>query len=139
MAPVEELTIGEVAHQTGLRTSALRYYESIGLLTPTRRINGHRRYDAAVVSWLHFIQVAQWLGCSLDELRILFHAGTDHSLSQEAWQNLVEQKLAQVEQFIDRAQRMKALLEQGRACGCLKLEDCVLVATRELTSRRNGR
>ena len=36
---MEELTIGAVARQAGLRPSALRYYESIGLLPAPRREN----------------------------------------------------------------------------------------------------
>ena len=40
-----EMTIGEVARQVGIATSAIRYYEEIGLLPTPTRGNGHRRYD----------------------------------------------------------------------------------------------
>ena len=49
---MEELTIGEVARQAGIRPSALRYYESIGLLPAPKRVNGRRRYDPSTVQQL---------------------------------------------------------------------------------------
>jgi DNA-binding transcriptional MerR regulator len=49
-----ELTIGQVAEQTGLSVHALRYYEREGLLAePVRRgRNGHRLYSQDDVEWL---------------------------------------------------------------------------------------
>ncbi len=40
-----DLTIGDVARRSGLRPSALRYYEEAGLLPAPARVNGRRRYD----------------------------------------------------------------------------------------------
>ena len=53
-----ELTIGEVARQSGLNTSALRYYESVGLLPAPRRVNGRRRFDPGVVRLLGTVRFA---------------------------------------------------------------------------------
>jgi MerR family transcriptional regulator, redox-sensitive transcriptional activator SoxR len=46
---MEELAIGEVARRAGIRPSALRYYESIGLLPAPTRVSGRRRYDERTV------------------------------------------------------------------------------------------
>ena len=67
----ELLTIGEVAAQAGLRTSALRYYEQTGLLRPATRVSGQRRYDAAALDRLAVIQFCRRLGFSLSEIRVL--------------------------------------------------------------------
>ena len=42
-------SISEIARQVGLRASAIRYYEQIGILERARRVSGQRRYDEAVL------------------------------------------------------------------------------------------
>lgn len=66
-----ELTIGDVARRAGVRTSALRYYEDVGLVQPTRRANGRRVYDASVFESLALIRVAQDAGFTVAEVRRL--------------------------------------------------------------------
>ena len=46
----ELLTIGEVAEQAGVATSALRYYDELGLLPPATRVSGQRRYRPEAVA-----------------------------------------------------------------------------------------
>jgi DNA-binding transcriptional MerR regulator len=63
------LLIGDVAERTGLSAPTIRYYESIGLLTPPpRSATGYRRYTETTVEELRFIKKAQGLGFSLDEI-----------------------------------------------------------------------
>lgn len=63
------LLIGDVAERTGLSAPTIRYYESIGLLTPpARSAAGYRRYGEDTVQELRFIRKAQALGFSLDEI-----------------------------------------------------------------------
>jgi MerR family transcriptional regulator, redox-sensitive transcriptional activator SoxR len=52
------LTIGEVARQSGLRPSAIRFYEKSGLLPTPLRSGGQRRYDASVLRRLAVLQRA---------------------------------------------------------------------------------
>ena len=56
---MEELAIGEVARRAGIQASALRYYESIGLMPAPRRVSGRRRYDESTVQMLKIVQLAQ--------------------------------------------------------------------------------
>ena len=60
-----EISISEVTRQTGIQPSALRYYEEIGLLAPTRRIGGRRHYDEGVLQRLALIQTGQQAGFTL--------------------------------------------------------------------------
>lgn len=63
------LLIGDVAERTGLTTPTIRYYESIGLLSPApRSATGYRRYSDTTVEELRFIKKAQSLGFSLEEI-----------------------------------------------------------------------
>ena len=50
------LTIGELAARSGFAPSALRYYESLGLITSTRTSGNQRRYERAMLRRLAFIR-----------------------------------------------------------------------------------
>src|SRR4051812_20382722 len=52
---MDGMTIGEVSRRAGLRPSAIRYYESLGLVPKPRRASGQRRYDDSVLEWLSLI------------------------------------------------------------------------------------
>src|SRR6266702_4635265 len=67
------LRIGHVAKRTGLTVDAIRFYEKAGLLPrPARTEGGYRLYQDREVADLEFIQKAQQLGFSLNEIRELF-------------------------------------------------------------------
>ena len=122
---MEELTISEVARRAGLRPSAIRYYESIGLLPAPRRESGRRRYDASLLQQLAVIQLAQGAGFSVAEIKRLFYDFEADTPASERWQALATQKLDEVEALIARAQEMKRLLEECLLkCRCLSLEEC---------------
>jgi DNA-binding transcriptional MerR regulator len=62
-------TIGEIADRSGFSTSALRYYEGIGLVEPATRTGaGYRLYDDDTLSRLAFIARAKQLGCTLEQI-----------------------------------------------------------------------
>lgn len=122
---MDELTIGEVARRTGLRTSALRYYEEIGILPPPRRVNGRRRYDPEVVARVEVLRFAQQAGFTLEEIRVLFHGfGAEVPLGTR-WRSLAETKLRELDELVARAERMRQAIVAGLACGCVRIEDCM--------------
>ncbi|MBT6097886.1 MAG: MerR family DNA-binding transcriptional regulator, partial [Marinovum sp.] len=41
---MKEISIGHLSRRTGVAISALRYYETLGLITPNRNAGGQRRY-----------------------------------------------------------------------------------------------
>ena len=126
---MEDLAIGDVARRTGIRPSALRYYESIGLLPAPKRVNGRRRYDASAVQMLNVVQLAQAAGFTIAEIQTLLHGFAPDTPPAERWQPLARQKLYELDAQIARAQQMKRVLEKGLTCGCLRLEDCAIVLT----------
>jgi MerR family copper efflux transcriptional regulator len=66
---VSTYTIGDIARRSGFSTSALRYYEAIGLVSATTRTSaGYRVYDNETLERLAFISRAKQLGCSLEEV-----------------------------------------------------------------------
>ena len=118
------ITIGEVARRAGLQTSAIRYYEKIGLLPKTQRIGGQRRYERDVVNYLAVIDVAKGAGFRIDEIRHLFHGFGKGIPASHRWQLLAQRKIAEMDDLIARAKKMKRLLEKADRCKCLDLEDC---------------
>jgi MerR family transcriptional regulator, redox-sensitive transcriptional activator SoxR len=123
------MTIGEVAKRTGLRTSALRYYEDAGVLPAPRRLNGRRVYGEESVRVVEVLRFAQRAGFTLDEIRTLFHGfGADTPLN-ERWDALAKAKVAELDALIERAVRMKRAILAGLGCGCVRVEDCVVDAS----------
>jgi len=122
----DDLTIGEVARRTGVRTSALRYYESVGILPAARRVNGRRRFGADVVRLLDTVRFAQDAGFTVAEIRTLFHGFGAHVPASARWRQLADRKLAELDVLVARAEHMRRALLVARECGCLRVEDCVL-------------
>lgn len=121
---VPQLTIGEVAQQVGLRTSALRYYETAGVLPPPTRVNGRRRYAPDAVRLLRTVRFAQEAGFSVAEIRTLFHGFGAHVPPATRWQKLADRKLAELDALTLRIERMRRALLAAKECGCVRMEDC---------------
>ena len=62
------LTITDVSRRSGVASSALRFYETKGLIASERAGSGHRRYPRAVLRRVAFIVFAQKIGLSLTEV-----------------------------------------------------------------------
>lgn len=122
---MEELTISEVAKQAGIRASAIRYYESVGLLPPPARVSGRRRYTPAVLRHLAFIQTAQAAGFTVAEIQTLVGELEGSEPLSQRWQTLARQKLTEVDALMRRARGMKMMLENGLNCSCSDLEGCI--------------
>lgn len=116
-------SIGEVASRVGLSASALRYYESLGLLPEPERVSGRRRYDQAALDRLAMIDVAQRAGFTLREVGELLTGLQNDKAPTDQWRALATDKLAEIEQLIGRADAMRALLRTWLDCECLTIED----------------
>jgi MerR family redox-sensitive transcriptional activator SoxR len=126
---MENLTIGMVAKLAGVRPSAIRYYESVGVLTPARRVRGQRRYAVDVLTHLAVIRAAQDLGFTVAEIRELFAGFPDDTTSSERWHSLARRKMAELDALIARAEGMRGVLRESLRCGCVTFADCEFVHT----------
>ena len=64
------MRIGELAERSGLESTAIRYYERIGLMPAAARTqSGYRDYGEDAAARLRFIRAAQSIGLSLGEIR----------------------------------------------------------------------
>ena len=123
------LSIGEVATRTGHARSALRHWESVGLLPPPSRIGGKRRYPPAILDRIAVIDLARRAGFTLAQIRVLVDGVTGGDSPPTQWAALAEEKLAEVDALIARAQATRRLLEALRSCTCPTLEDCADLAS----------
>jgi MerR family redox-sensitive transcriptional activator SoxR len=121
----KQITIGELAVRSGVPTSALRFYESRGLISSSRSGGNQRRYDRAQLRRVAFVRIAQQVGLSLDEITAALATlpggrtptKRDWSRLSAAWQARIDQQIAHLEGLRDR-------LTSCIGCGCLSLQRC---------------
>src|SRR5579864_2363595 len=122
---MSQLTISEVARQVGLKSSAIRYYEQMGILPPAVRISGQRRYDKTVLYRLAVVQRARQAGFALHEIRTLFFGFQNDTRAEARWRKLADRKLAELNAVADQIGSMQSLLKRMKAkCHCKTLEVC---------------
>ncbi len=121
MEPEGTLAIGEVADQSGVPASTLRYYEKVGLLEPVERQSGRRRYAPRAVEKLAVINLCKQAGFTLEEIAFLF---ADSSPQRARSRALARVKLTELQDRIDELTAAHAAIEWGLRCRCPRLDDC---------------
>jgi DNA-binding transcriptional MerR regulator len=119
--PAQTLTIGELARSTGVATSALRYYEDLGLLRPARRTSGHRSYDPQAVAIVGVVLFLRDVGFTLKEIKRMV---TRRSAAPRVWKSLATRKVAELDQQIAKAQAARIALEHALACPRENILEC---------------
>lgn len=110
--------------RSGLEPSAIRYYESEGLIPSPPRAGGRRRYDASILEWLSLIALAKEAGFTVSEIKALVKDFTPGTMPAAKWAALATRKLREIDALVARAERMRAVLRIALDCGCFRLEDC---------------
>lgn len=117
----------EVSRRTGVPVTALRFYESKGLMAPSRATSGHRRYPRDTLRRVSFILAAQRVGLSLRDIQSALSklpagrtpTAADWSLLSASWRPMLEGRLRALKLLRDQ-------LDDCIGCGCLSLETCAL-------------
>jgi MerR family transcriptional regulator, redox-sensitive transcriptional activator SoxR len=132
-----KLSIGEVAAASGLRPSALRYYEEAGLISPAGRRGGRRIYRPDVLSRLALVALAREVGFTVPEIAALLGG---HANNKQRWREMAERKLGEIDLQMERLQAMKRLLRAAAACECSGVDACeVIEAAAERRRSAGGR
>jgi MerR family transcriptional regulator, redox-sensitive transcriptional activator SoxR len=125
MLTTDLLTVGAVADRSGFATSALRYYERLGLITSTRTAGGQRRYARSVLRRLAFIRAARNVGLSLDEVATALAAMPGGRTPTKAdWTRLSQGWRHRLDEQIEALSRLRDGLDSCIGCGCLSLRRC---------------
>jgi len=117
------LTIGQVASRTGLRPSAIRYYEARGLLRRPARLGGKRVYSPSVFEQLAIIEMAKIAGFALEDVRALI-ADAGAGGAAGAWSRLIPPRVAEVDEEMKRLLAIKKVLSKLKTCTCASLDEC---------------
>ena len=121
------LTIGEMAARSGVRTSALRYYESLGLIASERTAGGHRLYARETLRRVAVIRAAQLLGLTLEEIRrALDELPEARTPNRRDWERLSQTWRGSLDGRIAELAALRDRLSGCIGCGCLSLDSCAL-------------
>ncbi|BAW24017.1 redox-sensitive transcriptional activator SoxR [Pseudomonas putida] len=121
------LSVGEVARRSGVAVSTLHFYESKGLISSLRTGGNQRRYTPGVLRYIGIIKVAQRAGIPLDEVK---QALGDYDpmlrVGAEQWREVASRWRNDLNERIQKLQRLRDAMDSCIGCGCLSLEDCPL-------------
>ena len=122
-----DLTIGDLAQRTGLAVSAIRFYETHGIVAPLRNAGGHRRYGRHDLRRLSFAMIAQRLGFPLSGIAAHLSALPAHRAPDRAdWARIATGFRAEIDARIAALSQLGAHLDGCIGCGCLSLDRCAL-------------
>ena len=122
------LTIGELSDRSGVSHSALRFYETEGLLHTTRTEGGQRRYHRDALRRVGFVRVAQEVGLTLVEIReALSSLPEERTPTEKDWARLAESWQPRIDHQIRVLERLRDRLSACIGCGCLSLKVCRIV------------
>lgn len=104
--------IGEVARTVGVRPSAIRYYESQGLIRPAvRSMNGYRYYRDETIKLLEFVKRAQTLGLALKEIKSVLALSCQDGGRCNQVKALAREHIKEIDQTIEELQQLRAKLQ----------------------------
>lgn len=123
-----QLSIGELADRSGVAPSALRFYESQGLIEATRSEGGQRRFERETLRRVAFVRVAQEVGLTLEEIRDALHSLPEkRTPTEKDWERLSVAWRPRIDAQIRMLERLRDRLDGCIGCGCLSLRVCKLL------------
>jgi MerR family redox-sensitive transcriptional activator SoxR len=126
------ITIGELARRSGVATSALRYYEQLGLIAADRTAGNQRRFSRVTLRRVAFIRVAQRVGLPLDDIsEALAALPGDRAPAKRDWERLSRRWRTLLDDRVEELQRVRDDLTGCIGCGCLSLRRCALLNARD--------
>lgn len=133
------IAIGELSARTGVAVSAIRFYESRGLLAALRTGGGQRRFLRADIRRVSFILIAQRMGLSLEEIADeLARLPAGRNPNAADWARISAGLRARIDAQIAVLTRTRELLDGCIGCGCLSLKTCGLYNAQDKAARRGA-
>lgn len=124
---IHELTVGRLSARSGAAVSALHFYEAKGLISSRRTPGNQRRYSRDTLRRVAFIRAAQRVGIPLATIReALAELPEERTPTREDWARLSEAWRSELDERIQRLNRLRDHLTDCIGCGCLSLDGCVL-------------
>jgi MerR family copper efflux transcriptional regulator len=123
------MNIGEAAAASGISAKMLRYYESIGLISPVLRSPaGYRTYGDREVETLRFVRRARDFGLPMDRVKLLVGLWQDASRPSREVKKLALEQVAELEAKIGELTAMKeSLADLAHHCRGDSRPDCPIL------------
>jgi MerR family redox-sensitive transcriptional activator SoxR len=123
----EFITISELSSRSGVASSALRYYETLGLISSGRTSGNQRRYRRSALRRVAVIRVAAAMGVSLRQIQAAFRTLPDgRDPTPDDWERLSSRWRDELSERIETLERLRDQLSSCIGCGCLSLDRCAL-------------
>ena len=124
----DELAIGELSARSGVSPSALRFYESRGLIASRRTSSNQRRYDRAVLRRIALIQAGRASGIPLKRIReALDTLPASRTPGRRDWERLSNGWQRDLDARIEGLTAIRDRLSTCIGCGCLSIDRCELL------------
>jgi MerR family redox-sensitive transcriptional activator SoxR len=124
----DELTIGELAARSGVAPSALRFYETQGLITARRTSGNQRRYERAILRRIALVQAGRAAGIALERIRAALDTLPSHRTpTRRDWERLSRGWRDDLDRQIATLQALRDRLTTCIGCGCLSIDACELL------------
>lgn len=121
----DHITITELSARSGVAPSALRYYESLGLIAASRTSGNQRRYRRSVLRRVAVIKAARAMGVPLSSITSALAGLPDgRDPTPGDWERLSQRWHAELDQRIAVLEKLRDQLSSCIGCGCLSLERC---------------
>ncbi len=121
------LTIGQLSERSGVATSALRFYETKGLIASIRTNGNQRRYLPSMLRRIALIQVAQSVGFTLDDIiQELSGLPMNKTATKKDWDRVAKKWQKDLDRKIAKIKSLKDNLSGCIGCGCLSMKKCHL-------------
>ena len=134
-----ELTVGQLAHRSGVAVSTLHFYEAQGLISSRRTAGNQRRYRRDALRRVAFIRAAQRVGIPLRQIGAALHRlGEDRTPNRGDWARLSAAWREDLDDRIAQLQRLRDDLTQCIGCGCLSIDRCRLANPEDVLGREGA-
>lgn len=124
----KSLTIGQLSERSGVAGSALRFYETKGLIYSTRTSGNQRRYHCSMLRRIALIQVAQSVGFTLEEITLeLESLPMNKTPTKRDWERVANKWQQDLENKMKQLASLRDNLTGCIGCGCLSMKKCHLL------------
>ncbi len=127
IAPLELLSIGDLARRAGVSVPTVRYYDERGLIESSRTAGNKRQFPRHTLRRLAVVAAGQRVGLTLQEIATaLSELPPDRAPTQREWRHLSQQWAVMVARRIRQLEALQTSLDSCIGCGCLSLGKCTL-------------
>ena len=124
----KNLTVRQLSERSGIAGSALRFYETKGLIYSTRTSGNQRRYHSSMLRRIALIQVAQSVGFTLEEITLeLESLPMNKTPTKRDWERVANKWQQDLEKKMKQIASLRNNLAGCIGCGCLSMKKCHLL------------